>query len=81
MLRIVAGQVIRLLALMNGVRSIRKDDVLKTIEALDDQEALEIFRAYLGGWKLERGEDFWVEFIRSRMEKIKRGVSRRRPCA
>jgi predicted nucleotidyltransferase len=74
MLRIVAGQVIRLLALMNGARSIRKDDVLKTIEALDDPEALEIFRAYLGGRVLDRGEDFWVDFIRSRIEKIKSGV-------
>ena len=74
MLRIGAGQVIRLLALMNGARSIRKDDILKTIEALDDQEALEIFRAYLGGRELDRGEEFWVEFIRSRIEKIKIGV-------
>ncbi|MDH5200699.1 MAG: nucleotidyltransferase domain-containing protein [Candidatus Bathyarchaeota archaeon] len=74
MLRIGAGQVIRLLALMNGARSIRKDDVLKTMEALDDPEALEIFRAYLGGRELDRGEDFWVDFIRSRIEKIKSGV-------
>lgn len=74
MLRIVAGQVIRLLALMNGARRIRKGDVLKTIEALDDPEALEIFKAYLGGRMLDRVEDFWVDFIRSRLEKIKGGV-------
>lgn len=74
MLRIGAGQVIRLLALINGARSIRKDDILKTIEALDDPEALEIFRAILGGRELDRGEEFWVEFIRSRIEKIKSGV-------
>lgn len=74
MLRIVAGQVIRLLALMNGAGSIRKDDVQKTMEALDDPEATEIFRAYLGGRVLDRGEDFWVDFIRSRIEKIKSGV-------
>jgi predicted nucleotidyltransferase len=74
MLRIGAGQVIKLLALINGARSIRKDEVLKTIEALDDPEALEIFRAYLEGRELDRGEDFWVDFIRSRIEKIKSGV-------
>jgi len=74
MLRIGAGQVIRLLALMNGARSIRKEDVLKAMEALTDPEALEIFRAYLGGRELDRGEDFWVDFIRSRLEKIKNGV-------
>lgn len=73
MLRIGAGQVIRLLALMNGARSIRKDDVLKTMEALDDPKALEIFRAYLEGRVLDRGEDFWVDFIRSRLVKIKNG--------
>lgn len=74
MLRIGAGQVIRLLALMNGARSIRKEDVMKAMEALTDPEALEIFRAYLGGRELDRGEDFWVDFIRSRLEKIKNGV-------
>jgi len=45
MLRIGAGQVIRLLALVNGADGIGKDDVLKALEALGDSEALEIFRA------------------------------------
>lgn len=73
MLRIGAGQVIRLLALMNGAESIGKDDVLKAMEVLDDSVALEIFRAYLEGRELDREEEFWIDFITSRIEKIKSG--------
>jgi predicted nucleotidyltransferase len=70
MLRIGAGQVIRLLALMNGARGIGKDDILSTVEILGDPEALEIFKAYLEGITLERENGFWVGFITSRINKI-----------
>lgn len=70
MLRIGAGQVIRLLALMNGAGGIGKDDVLSKVEALGDPEALEIFRAYLEGTTLEREDGFWVGFIASRIDKV-----------
>jgi len=70
MLRIGAGQVIRLLALMNGASSIGKDDILSTVEILGDPEALEIFKAYLEGITLERENGFWVGFITSRINMI-----------
>ncbi len=70
MLSIGAGQVIRLLALMNGAGGIGKDDVLSTVETLGDPEALEIFEAYLEGTTLEREDRFWVGFITSRINKI-----------
>ena len=70
MLRIGAGQVIRLLALVNGAGGIGKDDVLSTVETLGDPEALEIFKAYLEGTTLEREDGFWVGFITSRINKI-----------
>jgi len=72
MLRIGAGQVIRLLALVNGAEGIGKDDVLTAMEGLGDSDALEIFNAYLEGRVLVREEGFWVDFIMSRIEKIKK---------
>jgi len=70
MLRLGAGEVIRLIALMGGAKSIDKADVMSTIEALGDDEALEIFTAYLNGRKLERAEEYWADFIKARIKKI-----------
>ena len=70
MLRLGAGEVIRLIALMGGAKSIDKADVMSTIEALGDDEALEIFTAYLNGRELERAEEYWADFIKARIKKI-----------
>lgn len=70
MLRLGAGEVIRLIALMGGAKSINKVDVSSTLEALGDDEALEIFTAYLDGRELERTEEYWAAFIRSRIKKM-----------
>ena len=72
MLRISAGEVIRLMALMNGAKSISKGDIRATLERIGDEEALEIFEAYLNGRNLERSNDYWVEFIISRIRKSKK---------
>ena len=73
MLRISAGEVIRLMALTKGARSIGKDDVLATLERIGDEEALEIFEAYLEGRKLERPGEYWAGFITSRVRKYLEG--------
>ena len=70
MLRIGAGEAIRLMALLNGAESISKGDVLRVVERLGDVYALEIFSAYLEGRKLKYPEEYWVGFIRSRIKKI-----------
>jgi predicted nucleotidyltransferase len=70
MLRLGAGEVIRLIALMGGAESIDKVDVSSTLEALGDDEALEIFTAYLDGRELERPVEYWAGFIRSRIKKM-----------
>ncbi len=73
MLRISAGEAIRLMALMNGAKSIGKGDIRATLEAIGDEEALEIFEAYLDGRNLERSNEYWVEFITSRVSKYLEG--------
>ncbi len=73
MLRGSAGEVIRLMVLMNGAKSISKGDILATLERIGDEYALEIWEAYLDGRKLERPEEYWAEFIRSRVRKCLEG--------
>jgi hypothetical protein len=73
MLRISAGEVIRLIALTNGAKSICKGDIHTTLEKMRDEEALEIFEAYLDGRKLERPVGYWAEFITSRVRKYLEG--------
>jgi predicted nucleotidyltransferase len=73
MLRISAGEVIRLMTLMNGAKSISKDDIHATLGRIGDEEALDIFEAYLDGRNLERSNDYWVEFITSRIRKSMKG--------
>jgi hypothetical protein len=69
MLRISAGEAIRLMALMNGAKSIGKGDIRATLESIGDEEALEIFEAYMNGRDLERSNEYWAEFITSRVRK------------
>lgn len=70
MLRLGAGEVIRLIAIWGGAKSIDKADVMSTLEALGDDEALEIFTAYLNGTELERAAEYWADFMKSRIQKM-----------
>ena len=69
MLRVGAGEVIRLKALMGGARSIRKDEILRVLRTLQDDESLEVFMAYLEGEELNWSEEDLVSFTRTRLEK------------
>lgn len=73
MLQLSAGEVARFMALLNGARSIKKSDILGALEEIDDEEALEIYTAYLNGRELEVEEEFWVNFIISRIKKFLNG--------
>ena len=70
MLQLSAGEVARFIALLNGAKSIKKSDILKKLEKLNDREALEIYTAYLNGRELKVKEEFWINFITSRMRKF-----------
>lgn len=70
MLKLSAGEVIRLMALLNGGKGISKDDIQRALRGLGDGEAVEIFNAYLDGRDLGHSEEYWVGFITSRLEKI-----------
>ena len=73
MLRLGAGEVIKLIALMGGAKSIDKADITSTLEVLGDDEALEIFSAYLNGRELEHTKEYWANFMRSRIKKMFEG--------
>ena len=70
MLRVSAGEAIRFMALMNGAEGIGKGEIHSTLERMGDEEALEVFEAYLEGRELERSEEYWTEFITSRVRKL-----------
>jgi len=63
------------MAFLNG-SSLRKDDVLRTLERIGDEEALRIYRAYLNGRKTEFDVDFLRNFVLSRVEKMAEKVGK-----
>lgn len=70
MLHISAGEIARLLALLNGAKSLSKNDILNKLEEMRDREALEIYKAYLNVRKLKFKEEYLVNFMTSRIKKI-----------
>ncbi len=76
LMHILAGETARLLALINGAKSLRKNDIMNILEKIQDEEAIEIYRAYLDGRKLKFDENFLVGFIESRITKMGRHVNK-----
>ena len=76
MLHILAGETARLVAFLNG-SSLGKEDVLRKLEEIGDNEAVEIYRFYLDGRRMEFSEEFLRDFIASRVEGLKRPVGTR----
>ena len=74
MLHILAGETARLMAFLNG-SSLRKEDVLRKLEELGDEEAVKIYRSYLAGRKMGFRGEFLREFVASRVEKMKKRSS------
>lgn len=67
MMHILAGETARLLALINGVKSLKN-----ALEKIQDEEALEIYKAYPDRRKLKFDEESLVKFIESRIRKLKK---------
>ena len=76
MLHILAGETARLMAFLHG-STLRKEDVLRKLEEIGDNEAVEIYLSYLDGRKMEFSEEFLKGFIASRVGGLKRMVGTR----
>ncbi len=71
MLHILAGETARLMAFLNG-SSLKKEDVLRKLEELGDEEAWKIYRSYLAGRKTEFSAKFLRDFVAKRVETMKK---------
>jgi len=70
MLHITAGEVARLLALLNGAKTLKKEDVLEALQKLKDEDALSIYASYLNKRSMLFDEEFLRSFIATRCNKI-----------
>ncbi|HHI01341.1 MAG TPA: nucleotidyltransferase domain-containing protein [Thermococcus litoralis] len=70
MLHITAGEVARLLALLNGAKTLKKEDVLEALQKLKDEDALSIYASYLNKRSISFDEEFLRSFIAIRCNKI-----------
>ncbi|WP_297489881.1 nucleotidyltransferase domain-containing protein [Thermococcus sp.] len=70
MLHILAGETARLMAFLHG-SSLKKEDVLRKLEELGDEDALKIYRSYLAGRKTEFSGEFLRKFVLKELRKIK----------
>jgi len=75
MLHILTGETARLMAFLSG-SSLRKDDVLRTLQQLGDDEAVMIYTAYLKGRDEPFNEHFLREFVLSRVGKMTENVEK-----
>ncbi len=67
MLRVSAGEAAKFLAVVHGAEDIRKDTVLEALRELGDDEAYTIYSEYVQGMDAQRGAEYYVEFISSRI--------------
>ncbi|RLF83765.1 nucleotidyltransferase domain-containing protein [Thermococci archaeon] len=74
MLHITAGEVARLLALLNGAKSLKKEDILETLHTFGDEDALSIYTSYLNKRSMSFDEDFLRKFITTRCDEILRAL-------
>jgi len=72
MLHITAGEVARLLALLNGAKTLKKDDILGTLHKLGDKDGLSVYTAYLNKRSMPFDEEFLRNFIVTRCNEILR---------
>ena len=71
MLKILAGEVARLIALIEGAGSLKKSEIMDTLTSSDDDKARKVYRAHLDKEQDKFDEDLFVDFIRSRCREIK----------
>lgn len=67
---VVAGEVSRLIAVINGAKDISKQTILETLEKAGDEQALEIYEAYVENRHLNVDREFYLEFINAKIIRI-----------
>ena len=75
---VLAGEVCRLMAIVNGSEDISKRAILDKLKAIGDERAIEIYDSYVKGVKPDKGQDYFTEFIESRIRIIESKSSQRR---
>jgi predicted nucleotidyltransferase len=68
---VVAGEVCRLIAVINGAKGISKQTILETLEKVGDEQALEIYKAYVENRQLSMDREYYLGFIASRIKHVK----------
>lgn len=66
-LPITAGQTILFLTREAGATGIGKEETLRVLEKIGDEQATEIFKAYLNGNALNYSTECWSDFIKTRL--------------
>ncbi|MFH0849545.1 MAG: nucleotidyltransferase domain-containing protein [Candidatus Bathyarchaeota archaeon] len=72
---IVAGEVCRLMAMISGAEGISKQVVLNALKAVGDEQATDIYESYVKKRKPDKGHEYYIEFIESRIRKIESNLS------
>jgi len=67
---VVAGEVCRLMALINGAEDISKQAVLEALRAVGDEQATDIYEEYVKKREPDKGGEYYTEFIESRIRRI-----------
>lgn len=67
---VVAGEVCRLMAMISGAEGISKQVVLDALKAVGDEQATDIYESYVKKRKPDKGHEYYIEFIESRIRKI-----------
>jgi predicted nucleotidyltransferase len=70
LLLLSAGETVRFEAIINGSNSISKGDIMKTLEKIGDEEALNIYSAYVEGKEIEFSREYLSSFIVSRISRF-----------
>jgi predicted nucleotidyltransferase len=74
MLKVSAGETAKFLAVAHGSTDIRKESVLDALRLLGDEEAYSIYSEYVNGVDSQRGTEYYIGFISSRMKAYFEGV-------
>jgi len=75
---VVAGEVCRLMAIVAGAEDINKKTILSALKSVGDEQATEIYENYVENRKPDKSQEYYLEFIESRMRNIESTLGQRR---
>lgn len=74
---VVAGEVCRLMAIVAGAGDINKKTILSALKSVGDEQATEIYENYVENRKPDKSQEYYLEFIESRMKVIESTLGQR----